>query len=77
MPVKAHTRAEMIGSGNSSGSRSTCGMNRYSRMGACTRFCPDEPVQASSGGTGPLRTAVFNMMAGGVYGSTPARSSMT
>src|SRR4030042_5471290 len=67
MPVKAHTWVEKIGPGNSSGSRSTCGMTPDSRMGAYAESArSDAPIQAPFASAGPLPTAVYNLTAGGL-----------
>jgi hypothetical protein len=67
VPNKAHTRAVMVGPGEGSGSRSTCGRNPYSRMGACASHAPsDRSIQALPDGAGPLLPAVFNMTAEGL-----------
>jgi len=67
MPIKAHTRVEMIDPGKCSGSRSTCGMTPDSRMGAYAESdCSDAPIQAPFASAGPLPTAVYNLTAGGL-----------
>ena len=73
VPNKAHIRAVMVGPGECSGSRSICGRNPYSRMGACASHAPsDRPIQALPDGAGPLLPAVFNMAAGGLWFSPGA-----
>jgi len=67
MPNMAHTRAVEVGPDEGSGSRSTCGRNPYSRMGACASFASsDRPIQALSEGAGPLRPAACDRAAGGL-----------
>jgi hypothetical protein len=73
MPNKAHTRAVMVGPGEGSGLRSTCGREPYSRMGAYTSNArSDTPIHALPDGAGQLRPAVFNVAAGGAWFSPGA-----